>query len=242
MKVFNYNGKMEFQTLNDSEIRANYQHKYVVDKYLPYIKGRKVLDAGCWTGTMAKQISISGIDTDYTGIDVNDGALGLASRAFPKFSFVRGVLDDPSDGFIQSHKSSFDTVIFLDVIEHVKKGSETLVFRSLNSLLKPGGYLILSTMLSHPLNFIDPAWFFGHRHYPLVRVTRMIDEGGFEPIETSMLGNIYWDLDLLLLYIYKHVFRRQYKTPLALYNLMLKGLKSPQRWPTRIYVLVKKRE
>lgn len=236
MRLFSYDGTMEFDKLNDEQIRANYQHRHVVDQYLDAFKNKKVLDAGCWTGTMEKEVSSRKFKCEMVGIDLNKDALRVAKKNFPQYKFHQIDLFHPKPSFVQEYAGTFDTIIFLDVIEHVPNHSEVEVIKFFKKMLKPGGVLILSTMLSHRYNFIDPAWFFGHRHYGFEDLCQIILSGGLKLIEVNKIGNLYWDLDILLLYIYKHLFRRNYKTTQLMYDHILKGLNPPQKYATRLYL------
>jgi SAM-dependent methyltransferase len=230
---------MEFQQLSDEVVEANYQHKYVIEKYLNHIKNKKVLDAGCWTGPIEKEIVERGIHTELIGIDENERALNVARKNFSEFKFIQCGLTKPPKEFINNYKGYFDTLIFLDVIEHLPKGSEVEVMKFFNKILKQSGVIIISTMASHIFNFIDPAWLFGHRHYKLKSINKMLKEGGFEAVETSQIGNLYWDIDLLLFYIHKHILRKKYQMSKNMYKKIMWGFERP-RITTRIYSLVKK--
>jgi len=232
---------MVFDKLTDENIRASYQHEHVVKTYLKHIQNKKVLDAGCWTGTMEKQITSMGIKTNIVGIDENKDALKVATKNFPKFKFERCSLTEPSTEFLTKYSSYFDSIIYLDVIEHIPKGTEVQVMEFFHKVLKPGGVIILSTMLDHPLNFIDPGWFVGHRHYKVKQIEMFLKKSKFKTLELLKIGNLAWDFDLLLLYIYKHVFKKEYKTSNFMFKRILKGLQPPQKTATRIYALAQKK-
>lgn len=238
-RFFSYNGGLEFQQLSDEVVETNYQHKYVIEKYLGHIKNKKVLDAGCWTGPIEKEIIERGIHTELIGIDESERALNVAIKKFSEFKFMQCGLTKPSKKFISKYNGYFDTIIFLDVIEHLPKGSEPEVMKFFNKILKPDGVIIISTMASHIFNFIDPAWFVGHRHYKLKSISKILKDGGFEAVETSQIGNLYWDIDLLLFYIYKHILRKKYQMSKNMYKKIMRGFGHP-RIATRIYSLVKK--
>jgi len=236
MRLFSYNGQMEFQDLNDACIRTNYQHEHVVKTYKDCIEGKKVLDAGCWTGTLEGEIKKEGITCELVGSDINKDALATAQKSFPEYTFQELDLINPPQEFLKKYTSFFDTVFFLDVIEHVPQGTEIAILKTLRDLLKDDGVLVLSTMYNHAFNFIDPAWFFGHRHYSKKQMLSMLEEGGFKLTKFDLIGNVYWDIDLLILYIYKHIFHRQYKTSVWMYKKIFEGLITGQRCPTRIYL------
>lgn len=240
MRSLSYDGSMEFDALNDSQIRANYQHKHVVDHYIKHFKNKLVLDAGCWTGTLEKEVSSRNWKSDMVGIDLNKDALTVAKKNFPQYQFHQVELAKPSPQFVKKYSNKFDTIVFLDVIEHVPPGTEVRILQLFNKLLKPGGHLIVSTMLSHRYNFIDPAWFLGHRHYSSNHIKNFLESSNFKVKELLEIGNLYWDIDILMLYIYKHIFRANYKTSNWMYKKIFEGLEPPQKNATRIYVLSQK--
>lgn len=239
MKLFSYNGQMEFQKLNDECIRTNYQHKHVVETYKNLIQDKNVLDAGCWTGTLEGEIVREGVKCELVGTDINSDALEVARKAFPQFSFVNVDLANLAEEVANKYRKNFDTIFILDVIEHVPAGSEVKVLKALRLMLKPEGALVLSTMNSHPVNFVDPAWFLGHRHYTTQQMTSLLLESGFRIEKLDLIGNLMWDLDILMLYIYKHIFHRSWHTPTWVFQRILKGLGSHQAIPTRIYLVAK---
>jgi 2-polyprenyl-3-methyl-5-hydroxy-6-metoxy-1,4-benzoquinol methylase len=238
-RVVSYNGSLEFTQLNDEVIAASFQHKYLVEKYLHYIKYKKVLDAGCWTGSFEKALTEKAVETELIGFDENEIALNIARKEFPGYKFLKGMLTDPDEKFITAYAGYFDTIVFLDVIEHLPLHSEEKVVKFLHSLLKPAGVMVMSTMADHIFNFIDPAWFCGHRHYSLKAIQSIMENSGFQIKETLKIGNLYWDLDLLYFYIHKHIFKKQYTSSAKMTAEIMKGFNSP-RIPTRYYLLARK--
>ncbi len=211
-KLFSYNGSLQFLSFSDEMVKAGYQHKFVVGRYIDHMRNKRVLDVGCWTGPIAKAITEQKINTELIGIDENEEALNVAKKNFSEFKFIKCELTQPSEEFINKYKSYFNTIIFLDVIEHLPKGSEVKVMIFFNEILKPDGVIIISTMADHIFNFIDPAWFFGHRHYKLKHVNKILKDSGFQAVEILQIGNLYWDLDLLAFYIYKRILKNKYQT------------------------------
>lgn len=239
-RILSYNGSMEYVELNDQDIVDNYQHEFVVDYYRKHIEGKKVLDAGCWTGPLEKTISKKGIHTELVGIDENKDALAVARRNFPAFRFEQCQLMGANEEFLAKNAGTFDTVIFLDVIEHVPKYKEGVALSFFRKLLKPDGVLIVSTMRSHMLNPIDPAWMLGHRHYSKRKLEGILKKSGYRIGENLEIGNLYWDLDMLYFYICKHIFRTPYSTSEKMKQRILEGLKGSSM-PTRFYIKAEKR-
>lgn len=96
-RILSYHGSLEFQALNDEEAEAGYQHKFVVRQYASYIRDKKVLDAGCWTGPIARAIQEAGIETELTGMDENESALAIARKNFSGFHFMQCQLINPDE-------------------------------------------------------------------------------------------------------------------------------------------------
>lgn len=240
-RLFSYDGAMEFKELNDNVVTAGYQHKFIVERYIDRIRKRRVLDAGCWTGPIEKEIASRGIDVELVGIDENQKALMVAAKNFSNFKFIQLELTDPPGHFIDNYAGYFDTIIFLDVIEHLPKGSELRALNFFYNILKRDGVIIISTMADNIFNFIDPGWFLGHRHYKLAKLANMLEAGGFQIKETLPIGNAYWDIDLLLFYICKHILRKGYKTSEGMHKRIMRGFDNP-RVATRFYLVVKKLE
>lgn len=238
-RALNYDGSMEFKALNDEEIIANYQHYFVIEHFKKDFLNKKVLDAGCWTGPLEKGLVEKKVKTNLIGIDENKDALAVAEKNFPKFKFRRCQLMSANTAFVKEFSNQFDTIIFLDVIEHLPKGGEMKALKFFHKVMKNGGNIIVSTMLSHPLNFVDPAWFFGHRHYRLRTLKKMFEAAGFELEEILRIGNLWWDIDLFQFYFYKHALRRKYQTSKKMYQKILRGLKR-NSYPTRYYIKAKK--
>ncbi len=238
-RALKYNGSMEYKPITDEKIVANYQHHFVIEHFKEDFKNKKVLDAGCWTGPLEKGLVEKKIKTKLTGIDENKDALSVARRNFREFNFEECQLMSANSAFIKKHRSEFDTVIFLDVIEHLPKGGEGKALKFFYKILKPGGRIIVSTMSSHPFNFLDPAWFFGHRHYRLRTLKEIFEGSGFELEEVQRIGNIWWDIDLLKLYFYKHALRKKYQTSDEMYEKIYRGLEKTSI-ATRYYLKIKK--
>ena len=72
---------------------------------------QKILDLGCGTGAMAKEIEAIG---EYYGVDVSERAVNLCKK--------RGIKNiEQGDALCIPHANDqFDVVLALDVIEHVK--------------------------------------------------------------------------------------------------------------------------
>ena len=105
---------------------------------LRMIEGKDVLDVGCAAGGLSKKISLMG--KKVLGIDVLEDAIKIAREfnSTPNTTFeVRDLLKQ------QFPENSFDCITFLETIEHVENPG--LYLRELHRILRPKGFLILST-------------------------------------------------------------------------------------------------
>lgn len=99
--------------------------------------GSYVLDLGCATGYFAKELQKKACKV--VGVDVEKSALKIAKQYCDKV--IESDFEKINE--VPIPKKSFDYILLLDVLEHLKKGEELLA--SIHQYLKPGGQLILST-------------------------------------------------------------------------------------------------
>ncbi len=125
-----------YKSLYDNEmkswwyrVRRNFILK-IIKKYTK-ISSLNILDVGCGTGALMIELShfgnISGIDIAQTAID---------------FCKTRGISDVKVGNALDIPYSdnSFDVVLALDVLEHIKE--DELAIKELKRVLKPNGILI----------------------------------------------------------------------------------------------------
>lgn len=147
-------------------------------------------------------------------MDIPGHWLPVAQRRLPD---ARLLPVESFDHFPNELQGRFDTVFFLETLEHLPRGSEEDVVEGLAGLLADGGELVLSTPAAGMAALCDPAWLLGgHRHYRRATLVRMLAQAGLEVQQVWYQGNTWTSIDTSLLYAYKHLLRRRYTTPVGI--------------------------
>lgn len=97
------------------------------------LKGKRILDVGCGTGIFSGPLS--GRNT-LVGADISAESLKLAQATH------RGVLAQAFP--LPFQRESFDTVLMLEILQHLEDPGP--FFREVGRVLKPGGFVILSSI------------------------------------------------------------------------------------------------
>jgi 2-polyprenyl-6-hydroxyphenyl methylase/3-demethylubiquinone-9 3-methyltransferase len=126
--------------------------------------GRRVMDAGCGGGLVARELAAAG--AEVVGVDRSRGSLGVARRAAgPIGSFA------PAQGRLERLPfagGAFDAVVAADVLEHVPDLPAAVA--ELARVLAPGGSFVFDTV-----NRTFWSWFTGV--FGLEQVVRMVPRG-----------------------------------------------------------------
>jgi SAM-dependent methyltransferase len=133
-----------------------------------YVKG-VTLDVGCGHKPYEK--------TFFTGAEKYIGMDYLTDRSKP--DVVGSATDIPLGD------ASFDTVVSTEVLEHVPDPLKAL--REMYRVLKPGGYLILSTPMYWPRHEAPYDFF----RYPYDGLLHLVKTSGFELVQLYNRGHSY---------------------------------------------------
>lgn len=170
------------------------------------LKNKTLVDVGSSFGWLEEQLKNSKLKS-IIGIEPNQNSLEVAKKNNPDITFYKG-----SASSIPLSKNSCDIAVLFDVIEHVPINSEKKVFNEIARILKNDGILFLSTPYNHWLNnILDPAWYFGHRHYSFVKLIKLLNKSGFEVLKIEVRGNIWACLYMIWFYINKWIFMSYFK-------------------------------
>jgi len=127
-----------FKTLHDiNPTRLDWICKYITPKNL------KMLDIGCGGGILSEGLARLG--AHVTGLDVEAHTLQTARVHAEQSTLSIDYVCEPVESFVESYnKGLFDAITCLEMLEHV--ADPQVVINSAVDLLKPGGFLFLSTV------------------------------------------------------------------------------------------------
>lgn len=203
------------------DLQPSSTHEYNLKFVKKIIRGKKVLDIGCWTGQF--EIIAQKQTKKIYGIDPSGSAIKAARVLNPDVEFQIGVAEQ-----LPFKDHSFDVVVMFDVIEHLKKGSEPLVIAEIGRVLKPKGFLAISTPSNNPVSILlDPAYFLvQHRHYSLKQLEEFLTAGQFDIISHTYTSGIFRLITNNIELIWKYIFHTKFLPPNWLYKRILKEYQS----------------
>ena len=199
----------EYRTLNpDTDTTPSPYHEYNYHISKRYIKNKRLLDIGCWSGQFERLAVRS--TKDIIGLDCNEEAILFARRLVKGPTFVVG-----SATKLSFKNESFDVVTFFDVLEHIPASTERVCLKEIHRVLKSGGYLLLCTPYKHLLSvLLDPSfWSQGHRHYGKQELMSLFSKAGFRIVDIFTVGGIWNALSYIAEMTLKHIFKVKPRLP-----------------------------
>lgn len=160
---------------------------------------QKILDLGCGTGAMAKEIEAIG---EYYGVDVSERAVNLCKK--------RGIKNiEQGDALCIPHANDqFDVVLALDVIEHVKDDIGAIA--EMRRVLRSGGTVIVTVPAFKFLWGPTDIFFHHYRRYRLHELKSKIERSGFSVFKSSYFNTFLFP-------------------PVFLVKLLMKGFHLPMK-------------
>ena len=148
--------------------------------------GQRMLDLGCGTG---------GIMRDWmdrnrcVGIDRSELALRICVRAgFDQLA--RGDLNE-----LPFRRESFDTVLLMDVIEHLE--DDVAFLKKASEICTPGGQLVIAVPAFQLLWSQHDETFQHHRRYSARQLRAVISAAGLEPERTTYTNSLLFPVALV---------------------------------------------
>lgn len=168
---------------------ANNWKNYWFSHLRPYVRG-KILEVGAGIGANIERFSKLAEVSESVALEPNPKLFDEGRKRFqgiPQVTWKSGTLNDLSPS------EKFDTILYVDVLEHIENDREELVRAS--SHLNPGGHLcVLSPARPDLMSEFDRA--VGHHRRYLSRDYRAITPTGTELIKVAYLDSLGMFLSL----------------------------------------------
>ncbi len=106
------------------------------------LQGQRVLDVGCGGGLLSEAMARAG--AIVTGIDLAPMTIEVAELHALDSGLSIQYLRQSAEAHALEHRSQYDLITCMEMLEHVPDPMSVL--RAMHSLVKPGGYVFLSTL------------------------------------------------------------------------------------------------
>ena len=134
-----------FKTLHHiNPIRTEYVKKFID------INEKTLLDVGCGGGVLSESMAENG--ASVTGIDLAEESLEVAKLHLYESQHKIKYINQSVEKFAQNNKNSFDVIVCMELLEHVPDPQS--IINACSKILKPGGWLFLSTLNRTPESMV----------------------------------------------------------------------------------------
>lgn len=144
----------------------------ILDRWLPVLPQRKILDVGCGGGVNMEFLKRWG---EVAGIDQSEAALSLAKQY--------GEVELGDAAKLPRPDSSFDLITAFDVLEHLT--DDTVALKEWGRVLKTGGFVAISVPAYQWLYGPHDKALLHQRRYTLPELRSKLGSTGFQPIFSS---------------------------------------------------------
>ncbi len=173
---------------------ATHYNQWIFSQLQPHIKGR-TLEVGCGSGNFTALIAQN--CSELLAVDLDEDYVRQArsrlNQSQQNYSHVEVLT---ADATTMQCAQSFDTIIMLDVLEHIK--DDVAVLHKLNHLLTPGGTLLIKVPALESLyNSLDEA-VGHHRRYTSNALRTALTQSAYtEPMLSyfNLVGILGWWLN-----------------------------------------------
>lgn len=126
-------------------------YNIVENEFKNYLRGKNnnILEIGCSTGNLARQI-INMDDNSYYGVDISKKYIDMASKSSPQGKFLQ--MDARKLNF---NNEFFDIVMLSSVLHHIDDDVGKGCFKEVYRVLKKKGVVIIAEPIVNPKSFIS---------------------------------------------------------------------------------------
>jgi SAM-dependent methyltransferase len=174
---------------------------WTLDEFKPYLKGR-VLEVGAGLGTITRKLAETDSELSIVALEPADNLFGELS-AFAALNPQVEASQLISGEYLEVTQERFDTIIYLNVLEHIEHDIEELKITA--AALRPGGHtLVFGPGLQRLYSELD--YNAGHyRRYSVSGLRKVAEEAGLEVVMIK-----YFDvLGVLPYYVVYRLLRSQ---------------------------------
>lgn len=134
-----------FKTLHHiNPVRTDYVKKFID------LKGKTVLDVGCGGGVFSESMAANG--SHVTAIDLAEESLEVAKLHLYESHLTIDYRNQSVEDFADQNPNTFDVIVCMEMLEHVPDPQS--IVDACAKILKPGGWLFLSTINRSPAAMI----------------------------------------------------------------------------------------
>lgn len=177
-----------------------------VKKFLD-VKNGMILDAGCGTGLLAKKLEKYG---EVYAVDISPVAIKLAKERkirVKKASITKLPFKD----------KTFDLVVSIDVIYHLKVNDDKDALSEFNRVLKPGGILILKAPAYNWLQGNHDKLVHTRKRYTIKDLSQTLNQTNFLIIKSSYICSFLL-IPAIVKRLYEKYFSKYYRSDIATPN------------------------
>lgn len=119
---------------------TEFEHLCRYNMVVDLVKGKVVLDAACGSGYGSNELAKNA--TKVVGMDISEEAVAYAKEKYHRdnLEYIVGSVET-----LPFENQSIDVVVSFETIEHVNEDIQNAFLKEIKRVLKPDGYLIMST-------------------------------------------------------------------------------------------------
>ena len=172
--------------------RHYFREKMILNTILKKLKGGKILDVGCGTGSLLSQLAQHGYQVN--GVDMSQECVSRTNELLSAFaSATRSFVKKGSAEHIDYPDGIFDAVIAAEVLEHLEDDSSAV--KEFHRLLKSDGICLITVPANPDLWDISDDIAGHKRRYNKEDLIRLFNKMSF-----NVESVFYWGFPLLRFY------------------------------------------